>query len=73
MNAAPLRFYGDTADQYASTISIKVVDAATKKVLASPRSRTVNYTTLNMQDNIEEAAEEMSADIPGKIEAFWKG
>ena len=73
MNAAPLRFYGHTAEQYASTISIKVIDAATKQVVASLRSKTVNYTTLNMQDNIEEAAEEMASDLPRKIEAFWKG
>ncbi|MDA8240762.1 MAG: protein kinase [Nitrospiraceae bacterium] len=73
MDAAPLRFYGHTAEQYASTISIKVIDTATKKVIASPRSRTVNYTTLNMQDNIEEAIGEMTSDLPKKIEAFWKG
>jgi serine/threonine protein kinase len=72
MNAAPLKFYGHTAEQYASTISIKVIDAATKKVVASPRPKTVNYTTLNMQDNIEEAAEEMASGLPGKIVAFWK-
>ena len=73
MDAPPLQFYGHTAEQYASTISIKVIDTATKKVIASPRSRTVNYTTLNMQDNIEEAAEQMVSDLPRKIEAFWKG
>ena len=73
MDAAPLRFYGHIAEQYASTISIKVIDTATKKVIASPRSRTVNYTTLNMQDNIEEAIGEMTSDLPKKIEAFWKG
>ncbi|MDA8433834.1 MAG: protein kinase [Nitrospiraceae bacterium] len=73
MNAAPLQYYGHMSEQYASTISIKVVDAATKKMIASPRSKTVNYTTLNMQDNIEEAVEEMSADLPRKIETFWKG
>lgn len=73
MNAAPLKFYGHTAEQYASTISIKVIDTATNKVVASPRSKTVNYTTLNMQDNIEEAAQEMVSELPGKIEAFWKG
>jgi predicted Ser/Thr protein kinase len=73
MDAAPLKFYGRTMEQYASTISIKVIDTATKRVIASPRSRTVNYTTLNMQDNIEEAAEQMVSDLPRKIEVFWKG
>ncbi|MGE5301211.1 MAG: protein kinase domain-containing protein [Acidobacteriota bacterium] len=73
MDAPPLRFYGHTAEQYASTISIKVIDTATKKVITSPRSRTVNYTTLNMQDNVEEAIGEMTSDLPKKIDAFWKG
>jgi predicted Ser/Thr protein kinase len=71
-NAAPLQFYGHISEQYASTISIKVIDTATKKVVASPRSKTVNYTTLNMQDNIEEAAAVMASGLPKKIEAFWK-
>lgn len=72
MEAAPLKFYGHIAEQYASTISIRVIDASTGKVVASPRSKTVNYTTLNMQDNVEEAADEMISGLPGKIKTFWK-
>jgi hypothetical protein len=73
MNASPLQFYGRTMDQYASTISIKVIDAATKKAIGSSLTKTVNYTTLNMQDNIEEATDEMVSDLPGRLEVFWKG
>lgn len=73
MHAAPLQFYGRTMEQYAATISIKAVDPATKQVIGSPRTKTVNYTTLNMQENIEEAAAEMISDLPRKLEAFWKG
>ncbi len=73
VNAAPLNFYGRTMEQYASTLSIKVIDAATKKVIYSPRIKTVHYTTLNMQDNIEAATEEMISDLPRKLEVFWKG
>jgi predicted Ser/Thr protein kinase len=73
MNAAPLKFYGHTAEQYASTISIRVIDPATQKVVAPLRSKTVNYTTLNMQDNIDEAVRKMTSDLPRMIEAFWKG
>lgn len=72
MDAAPLHFYGHTAEQYASTISIKVIDTTTGKVVTSPRPKTVNYTTLNMQDNIEEATEEMVTGLPGKIKSFWQ-
>jgi serine/threonine-protein kinase len=73
MNASPLQFYGRTMDQYASTISIKVIDAATRKAIGSSLTKTVNYTTLNMQDNIEEATDEMVSDLPRRLEAFWKG
>jgi serine/threonine protein kinase len=73
VNAAPLKFYGRTMEQYASTISIKVIDTATKKVIHSPRSKTVHYTTLNMQDNIEAATEEMISDLPQRLGVFWKG
>jgi hypothetical protein len=73
MNAGPLRFYGQSMEQYASTISIKVIDTATRKVIGSPRTKTVNYTTLNMQDNIEEAAEEIVSDLPKRLITFWKG
>ena len=73
VNAAPLQFYGRTMEQYASTISIKVIDTATKKVIHSPRSKTVHYTTLNMQDNIEAATEEMISDLPQRLGVFWKG
>jgi serine/threonine protein kinase len=73
MNAGPLEFYGQSMEQYASTISLKVIDAATKKVIASPRTITVHYTTLNMQDNIEEATEELVSDLPRRLMTFWKG
>lgn len=72
MNAGPLQFYGQTMEQYASTISIKVIDTATKKTISAPRTITVNYTTLNMQDNIEEATEEMVSDLPRRLMSFWK-
>lgn len=72
MNAGPLQFYGQTMEQYASTISIKVIDTATKKTISAPRTKTVNYTTLNMQDNIEEATEEMVSDLPRRLMIFWK-
>lgn len=72
-NAGPLEFYGRSMEQYASTISLKVIDAATKKVIASPRIKTVHYTTLNMQDNIEEATEELVSDLPKRLMTFWKG
>ncbi len=73
VNAAPLSFYGRTMEQYASTISIKVIDTAAKKVIDYPRPKTVHYTTLNMRDNIEEATEEMINDLSRKLTAFWKG
>ena len=73
MNAGPLQFYGRTMEQYASTISIKVIDTATRKAIGSSLTKTVNYTTLNMQDNLEEATEEMVSDLPGRLEVFWKG
>ena len=73
VNAAPLQFYGRTMEQYASTISIKVIDTATKKVIHFPRSKTVHYTTLNMQKNIEAATEEMISDLPQRLGVFWKG
>jgi hypothetical protein len=73
VNAAPLQFYGRTMEQYASTISIKVIDAATKKVIYFPRPRTVHYTTLNMQRNIEAATKEMISDLPQRLDVFWKG
>ena len=73
VNAAPLKFYGRTMEQYASTISIKVIDTAQKKIIHYPRTKTVRYTTLNMQDNIEEATEEMISDLCQKLGAFWKG
>lgn len=73
MNAGPLEFYGQRMEQYASTISLKVVDAATKKAIASPRTKTVHYTTLNMQDNIEEATEELMSDLPKRLTTFWRG
>jgi hypothetical protein len=72
MNAEPLQFYGRTMEQYASTISIKVIDAATKKTISAPHTKTVNYTTLNMQDNIEEATEEMVSDLPRRLMSYWK-
>ena len=73
INAEPLRFYGRTMEQYASTISIKAIDTATRKVIGSPRTKTVNYTTLNMQENIEEATAEMVSDLPTRLVTFWKG
>lgn len=72
MNAGPLHFYGRTVDQYASTISIKAIDTSTRKAIIAPASRTVNYTSLNMQDNVEEATIEMVSDMAGRLEAFWK-
>jgi hypothetical protein len=73
VDAAPLKFYGRTMEQHASTISIKVIDTATQKVIHYPHTKTVNYTTLNMQENIEEATEEMISDLSQKLGAFWKG
>ncbi len=72
MNAEPLQFYGRTMEQYAATISIKAVDTATRKVIGSPRTKTVKYTTLNMHENIEEAAAEMVSDLPRRLVTFWK-
>jgi serine/threonine protein kinase len=72
INAGPLKFYGRIMEQYASTIAIKVIDTATKKVIYSPRAKTVNYTTLNMQDNVDEATEEMISDLSERLGAFWK-
>ena len=73
VNAGPLQFYGRTMEQYASTISIKVIDTATKRVIHYPHTKTVNYTTLNMQENIEETTQEMISDLSQKLGAFWKG
>jgi hypothetical protein len=73
MNAGPLEFYGQSMEQYASTISVKLIDASTKRAIASTRTKTVHYTTLNMQDNIEEATEELVSDLPGRLMTFWKG
>ena len=73
INAGPLEFYGQTMQQYASTISIKVIDTATKQAIVSTRTKTVNYTTLNMQDNIEEATGELVSDLPRRLVTFWKG
>ena len=73
MNAGPLEFYGQTMEQYASTISVRVIDTATKKAIVPLRTKTVNYTTLNMHDNITEATEEILSDLPRRLSSFWKG
>ncbi|MGE5238268.1 MAG: serine/threonine protein kinase [Chloroflexota bacterium] len=68
----PLRFAGRYMDQYASTITVKIIDMATKSLIGSAKTRTVRHTTLNMQDNVEEATGQMTSDLPNSIDEFWK-
>ena len=60
-------------EQYASTISIRVIDTAQRRVIHYPPTKTVHYTTLNMQHNIEKATQEMISDLIQRLGAFWKG
>ncbi len=66
-----LEFYGKIMYQYSSTITIKLIDTATKNMVCPTITSSARYTTLNMQDNIQEVTEQIAANIPKKIEGFW--
>lgn len=67
----PLVFYGKMMSRYSSNITIKLIDTVTKNMLSAPLTGSVRYTTLNMQDNIQEVIEQLITDLPRKIKDYW--
>ncbi len=55
LGTTTLQYYGSSTLQHTASLSIKVVTAANGRIIAGPVSKTVRFTSLNIEDNIKEA------------------
>lgn len=62
-----LNFHGSSAEQYTVRLTLKVVSPKNGVILAGPASRTVEYTTLNAEDNFREAVTALMSRILPKL------
>jgi len=54
-----LNYYGQSTEQFSVSISVKVVSPQRGLILSGPISRTVQYTGLNAEENLREAARKL--------------
>jgi hypothetical protein len=56
-----LKFYGRTQTQYTVTLTLQVTDLTRGAIAVGPINATVQYTTINAEENLREAARELAS------------
>jgi len=64
--AMTLNYYGRQSELMTASVSAKMVDTRSGRVVAGPVSRTVKYTSLNVEENLRTAAEELAWELEGE-------
>jgi serine/threonine protein kinase len=58
-----LQYYGSSSEMVAQSITIKIVNPRNGTVIWGPVTDTVKYTTLNVQDNVQEVIEKLTSGL----------
>lgn len=62
-----LTYHGSSSELYTVRLTLKVIDPATGKILAGPFSKTVEYTSLNAEENFRDAVTSLMSKILPKL------
>lgn len=63
LGSTMLEYYGQSTEQYTAAITVKLVSPQSGKVIKGPRTRTVQYTALNAEENLREAVAKLLMDL----------
>lgn len=55
LGSTTLQYYGSTTQQHTISLSVKVINSVNGRIIAGPATRTIRYTSLNVEENIKEA------------------
>ena len=67
-----LEFYGQTQELITATFTVEAVDLASGAVLDAQAAGTVDYTVLNMVENVKAAVGEAAGEMGGQISRYWQ-
>jgi len=56
-----LKFYGRTQTQYTVTLTLQVTDLTRGAIVVGPINATVQYTSINAEENLQQAARELAS------------
>jgi serine/threonine protein kinase len=63
MGTETLTYYGNSTEQYSVAFTMKIMDTQTGKIASGPVSRVVKYTSLNAEENLKGAVQELAAKL----------
>lgn len=63
MGTETLTYYGNSSEQYSVALTMKVMDTQTGKIASGPVTRVVKYTSLNTEENLKGAIQELAAKL----------
>jgi predicted Ser/Thr protein kinase len=66
-----LTFYGRSQEQITATFSIQSLDMASGTSVGAPAAGTVDFTALNMNENLKDAITSAAGDIGNDIKKYW--
>jgi hypothetical protein len=58
-----LNYYGQQSEQYHASITVKLINLAAGNVVAGPKTSTLDYTSLNLKENLRETIAEISKSL----------
>jgi hypothetical protein len=67
-----LRYYGRSDEMMLASFSLRTIDATTGASIHSASAPSIQFTALNMGENLNQAIEPVVAGVDTKIEAYWK-
>lgn len=62
-----LKFYGRTQTQYTVTLTLQVTDLTRGAIVVGPINATVQYTSINAEENLRQAARELASRAAGEM------
>jgi hypothetical protein len=65
--ASQLEYYGRTQTQYTVALTARAIDLGTGAIFAGPRTEMVRYTSVNAEQNLEEAATKLARDLSREL------
>ncbi|OKY76426.1 MAG: hypothetical protein BM485_04100 [Desulfobulbaceae bacterium DB1] len=68
----PLQFYGRTQTLTNAAVTVRAIDMETGEAAGAPGTATMKYTPLNMDQELQKAADTAAGGMGGQIRMFWK-
>lgn len=67
-----LQYYGRTQEMTTASFTIQVVDATNGVSVTSPYTGSVQFTALNMEENLKEATSSATVGLDQEIKRYWE-